>query len=221
MTNKYIFQINHCYEYLADEQSIINEWKSSNKIDPSDWSLDSFKDIKSNLKDFYIKEQRFRCSYCLQKQNTKRHDLWDLEHIIPRSEMPEFMFEPENLCVVCKDCNSNKREYNPLLNKKVKNLPKGSKRYKLVHSHFDEYSEHIKCVMPGKFYIPRNEKGEESIYVYKLNRFYKYQDRRIENHEEDINDLAIILLQTNDPEERDRVKKEILFKTINQKELNL
>ena len=207
------FKISKSYKYSNCEQQLIKDWLQG-EVKGSDWNSKCFEALKKNIKTFYIKEQNYRCSYCLQKFQTDRHDLWDLEHIIPRKEKPKFMFETENLCVVCKDCNSNKRDYNPLLNKKVKNLPKSAEKYKLVHSHFDEYSEHIKCVSPGKLYLPRNDKGEESIYIYRLNRFYKYQDSRIEEHEEDINDLACLLLQSGDPYERQQAKNELILKVL-------
>ena len=64
--------------------------------------------VKKEIKDHYLHVQDYRCAYCRQRMEVKHNGMWDTEHIINKDEYPAFMFEPRNLCVCCKDCNTIK-----------------------------------------------------------------------------------------------------------------
>lgn len=78
----------------------------SNKIWNS--SDEEITKIRVELRKHYIPQQNNCCSYC-RMENTQKHGLtWDVEHIIPQGDFPQFLFEPRNLSLSCKDCNGSK-----------------------------------------------------------------------------------------------------------------
>ncbi|WP_265169730.1 hypothetical protein [Pseudomonas solani] len=116
----------------------------------------------------------------------------NIEHIIPKSKKIEFIFEPKNLCVICPDCNEVKRsqevtgdEPNPLKRNAIQ-YPRTSGAFKIVHPHFDNYSEHI--IHANRIYIDITPKGHWTIGACKLNRFY----HRFGVCEELVEDVALI-----------------------------
>lgn len=204
----YSIKINKPYVLDKDEQTLVNNWKSTGNISSEDWSKECFIVLKKKMKSHYIEQQRNRCCYCLQELKSSRHDLWDLEHIVPRKTNPSFMFEPINLCVACKDCNSKKDAFVPLVNKTVKKVPLKSDRYKIFHVHLDEYSDHITCTFPGDFYKAKNEKGEETIVQCGLLRFHRYANR--DTPDPQIDDLARGVISSVNGTSRDVMEKALL-----------
>ena len=80
----------------------------------------SHKDIKEAL----LKETHKKCAYC---ESLITHiDYGDIEHIIPKSKVPEKTFEWENVTIACGVCNTNKSDYydekSPLINPYLDNL---------------------------------------------------------------------------------------------------
>ena len=126
--------------------------------------------VKKHIKDHYIVVQDYTCVYCQQKIVVKHGMAWDIEHIIPKSPYPQFLFTEENLAVACKDCNLIKSDKNVLKNSKRKRFPKKSEDYIIVHPHFDVYDEHIQ-IIAKEIYRPKDEKGKQTIEVCGLLRF--------------------------------------------------
>ncbi|MOA15854.1 hypothetical protein D3C78_1360370 [compost metagenome] len=97
-----------------------------------------------------------------------------IEHILPKSLFPNFIFEPKNLCVICADCNTAKNNGN-VINDDEQDTCKGSaityprstRRFKIIHPHIDKYTDHI--VRAGIFYIDKTTKGHFTIGICKLN----------------------------------------------------
>lgn len=135
------------------------------------------KKIKKKIKDFYIKSQAYTCPYCRQKIHVEHNAAWDAEHIIPKDKHPQFMFEPLNLCVSCKDCNQEKSNKNVLKNKARTTLPQNSEDYLVIHPHLDDYAKHIRILNSSLFFIPLDTKGRATIEICGLLRFlYKFTD---------------------------------------------
>lgn len=128
-------------------------------------------DVKKHIKDYYKIVQDYICPYCQQKIIVDHNAIWDAEHIIPKDTRPEFMFEPENLCVSCKDCNGEKLNKNVLKNPNNIKFPRNNDAYLICHPHFDEYDKHIRIINNPHFFIPRTDKGRETIEVCGLLRF--------------------------------------------------
>lgn len=138
------------------------------------WSDDDLDFVRKEIKDYYIKEQDYVCVYCRQNLKSNNGRVWDVEHIISRESVHEFMFTPENLCVSCPDCNQRKGDSRITSSKARKKLPSESRFYSIIHPHFDRYSDHVDAVKPGEFYISKTKKGENTISICGLNRFYEY-----------------------------------------------
>lgn len=136
------------------------------------WSEAVVSGVRKEIKDHYIREQSYRCCYCQHVIDSPNNAVWDAEHVISRSARPEFMFEPLNLAVACKDCNLAKLEENVLKNPKRKTFPKKSDDYLIVHPHFDDYDDHI--LWFGPVVSPTgigSGKGTATIVTCKLYRY--------------------------------------------------
>ena len=139
------------------------------------WELSSYKKVKNNIKYHYSIVQSDICAYC---RTPIRFDGYGehIEHIVPKSKKFRWMFHPENLCLSCFGCNKKKKDENTLVNpfsgygNKYSSFPNNSLDYKIVHPHYDSYSNHIK--EEKLICIPKNGslKGLETIRICKLNR---------------------------------------------------
>lgn len=182
------------YTLSNDEDKIIKVYllKPIKERKNTDWSLNEFAELKKNIKNHYIKEQTRTCAYCKVELKTEHNALWDLEHIIDRNSNVNFMFEPKNLCVSCKDCNTYKGTTNVLKNKGRKTFPNESSDYLIIHPHFDDYAEHITVVCPGDLYRPRTEKGRFTIITCNLLRFFSLAG--MDPVDQNIDELAKVLI---------------------------
>lgn len=162
---------------IKDKVDSYNKLKKEEKFG-SYWDNEKDKElsnVKKHIKDYYIKVQNYTCPYCQQKIVIKHNGVWDAEHIIPKDEYPQFLLEPKNLCVSCKDCNQEKKNKNVLVNPNRKTFPTKNTDYKLSHPHFDDYFSNIKILKSSLCFIPLNEKGKKTIEICGLLRFlYKF-----------------------------------------------
>lgn len=152
----------------------IEDKLKSNDFCGACWSDDDIDFIRKEIKDHYIKTQNYTCVYCKQIIKSTNGRVWDIEHIISRESVHEFMFEPKNLCTACPECNNRKGANKVTQSKARKRLPVKSEDYSIVHPHFDNYDEHIEAIKPGEFYISKSHKGEKTISMCGLNRFYEF-----------------------------------------------
>ncbi|MBP2304746.1 HNH endonuclease [Azospirillum melinis] len=150
--------------------------------------------IKERIKSHYIISQDYTCPYCRQRIQVDHKATWDAEHIIPKDTHPRFMFEAQNLCVSCKDCNQEKLNKNVLKDDKKKKFPNESEEYIFNHPHFDDYDENIKIISLAGFYLPRTDKGRKTVEICGLLRFlYKFS-----NYEWGPSDVAPRIRALND-----------------------
>ena len=134
-------------------------------------------DVKKFIKDHYKVAQDYKCSYCQQRIEVNHNGAWDAEHIIPKDSHPQFMFEPRNLCISCKDCNLIKLNKPVLKNKTRSTFADSPDDYLICHPHFHEYSQHINIIQEAGFYLPRTPVGVMLVEVCGLLRFVlKYAD---------------------------------------------
>lgn len=167
--------------FEGELENIIDEYlyQLSNGLCDNIWSKndDSLKKVKKHIKEHYLNAQDYTCSYCKQRIEVGHNAIWDIEHIIPKDKYPNFIFEPMNLCVVCKDCNLEKRNKDVLTNTSRKTFPIKSEDYLIIHPHFDDYRNHMKILNSSLFFIPLDRKGKETIETCGLLRFlYKFSD---------------------------------------------
>lgn len=159
-------------DYSAESKDLIKSVtdRCSDTLTADVWNYDELEPVKAEVKNHYKIEQNFRCSYCWRKILVKHSATWDTEHIVPRALHPEFIFEPKNLCIACKDCNVAKGDAEVLVNKTRKRYPTKSSAFKIVHPHFDNYEEHI-SIHIDHIYKPKSDKGKFTIEHCNLLRF--------------------------------------------------
>ena len=145
------------------------EAKASEDQLPEYWENDLVKPVRRNAKAYFIRKQKRCCCYCKQRVSSKNFKVWDVEHVLPRSSNPAFMFEPQNLAVSCPDCNTAKSNKKISKSKNYKRFPRSSNSYTIVHPHFDSYEDNIHVV--GYIYSPKTLKGKETIIACDLLRF--------------------------------------------------
>lgn len=104
--------------------------------------------IRANIRNFYLLQQNNHCCYCKMLKQEDHGLVWDVEHIIPKAPYPQFLFEPYNLAVSCKECNISKDNQETLVNttSTQQGYPMQGDKYLIIHPHFDNYDEHIEVI---------------------------------------------------------------------------
>lgn len=138
------------------------------------WSDDDLQEIKDRIKSHYHAVQNTVCPYCKRQLDSRNGRNWDIEHIISRSSVSNFMFEPKNICMACVDCNTEKSDKTVTTSKAKSHYPSRSEQFLIIHPHYDEYDDFLLAIEPGLFYFPRHPKGRKTIEICGLNRFYEY-----------------------------------------------
>ena len=157
--------------FSLESKKIIDNYNNNKNLhDTSYWSNDDIVKLKSEIKSYYKDKQKYTCVYCNKSIRVNHSAVWDIEHIVPKSTYPRFMFIPENLCVSCKDCNTIKNNKAVLINRSIVRYPMKSSSFSIIHPHFDNYSEHLDIYL-GKIYSPKTLKGKNTIEACGLLRF--------------------------------------------------
>lgn len=164
-------------QYSEDQSQLIIDYLSLADFNHTFWSnnnipeyyIDRIKSLKSEIKHHYRIEQQYTCVYCGNTNYINHGSSWHIEHIIPKETNDQLMFESENLCLSCPECNQYKGRKKVLIDG-INNSSRSSD-FVIVHPHYDEYNEHI--LREGMLYIPNNgsDKGKNTIKVCKLFRF--------------------------------------------------
>lgn len=163
-------------EYSGKAKDYVDAFGKKKTEDKSgcQWEVKGDKDLialKKVIKKHYLKAQDFRCAYCRQKVVVKHNAAWDTEHILCKDQYPQFMFEPKNLCVSCKDCNNIKRAKNVLTNKGRTTFPDAPDDYIICHPHLHNYADHIRVIREAVLYLPISKEGRQLIEICGLLRF--------------------------------------------------
>lgn len=109
----------------------------------------------ADIKEAIQRETCDKCAYCESK--VPHTYFGDVEHISPKSRVPELVVTWGNLTFVCAQCNNKKRDYydpdDPL-----------------IHPYDDEPAEHLKFYGPVCFEIAGDAKGRSSVVNLDLSR---------------------------------------------------
>ena len=207
--------INNAVAFNAEQLKQIKHKKITAKFSNNSWSDEDLHNLKTLIKKHYIFEQDAICPYCQQNIRSSNGRYWDIEHIIPRATSPYFMFEPLNLCISCIDCNNAKSNKKVTNSNAQKHYPIRSKDYLIVHPHFDNYEEHILVIRAGYYYVARKPKGEKTISICRLNRFYGLAGYgKAANVEERLVMLSNQLIETKNIDVKNEIFKEIAALSI-------
>jgi uncharacterized protein (TIGR02646 family) len=94
----------------SDLETNINEWtkeyleKCSTGEEISEALKSKYRD--SRIKELLLRETNGKCAYCESK--ITHISFGDVEHIVPKTKMPELTFLYSNLTLACSICNNNK-----------------------------------------------------------------------------------------------------------------
>ena len=141
---------------------------SKGKPQKEDWENSSLKAFKDRVRQYYRQQQNRKCVYCRMDVSSAT-GYFHIEHIVPKSVHPEWMYEPFNLCLACPQCNSAKNIQEVLDNTDITDLPTESSDYLIIHPHIDRYFDNIEIV-DGLLYKGLTKKGEYTIKLCNLTR---------------------------------------------------
>ncbi|MED1285836.1 HNH endonuclease [Bacillus mycoides] len=113
------------------------------------------------IKHTLLKETKGKCAYC--ESSFIATDYGDIEHIEPKSKVPEKIFEWNNLTLACGKCNLNKRDYHDV------ELP-------LLNPYIDKPEEEI--IFMGPMVSARSERALMTIKKLDLDRVELYERRK-------------------------------------------
>lgn len=134
-------------------------------------------EIKEYMKIRLYTIQGDYCIYCGNKfrSNNSAHR----EHIIPKSEYPEYSFHPKNLVLSCDVCNGFefKGEIDFTLNKAQTRANYDDLDLEIIHPYIDDFFLHINDSNPTLRVINDSPKGRKHIEVFKLNEGWNHEQR--------------------------------------------
>lgn len=132
--------------------------------------------IRKEIRTHYLKEQGKHCAYCRMYNHTSHGLSWDIDHILPKDHYPQFLFQPLNLILSCKECNRAKSDKVLLVDKgrtfRYK-YPQDPDVFEIIHPHFDSYEDNIFIEKVGKYYnyYHKTDKGLNTIIACELTRY--------------------------------------------------
>lgn len=176
MRPEYIFKIDAIYEKtlednveIADDEAAKKKWKKA------------YKNFKDNIRIHLKKKQNGRCAFCRCFISTGT-SYPNLEHLVSKTDYPQFITLPENLVYCCWKCNKSKLKQNtlsnPIIDKTKQTFPSTSSGFIIVNPYHDNYEDHIEFI--DEVIIKKkgtSVKGENTIVFYGLPRPELAEDR--------------------------------------------
>ncbi|HDS2645224.1 TPA: HNH endonuclease [Klebsiella aerogenes] len=168
------------FTFTAENISHIRTAISENKLDDKVkvWEHKLLKSMRRELKQYILSNRNdgFKCAYCLKDFHNEHNMNIDVEHILPKSQYPEYTFTLKNLAVACKRCNLLiKRNDVSFLNSNfIRKKPFNSKYYKIFHpvidrkNHLSLLDVHFNGCHIIK-YQTNSEKANNTYIYFKLN----------------------------------------------------
>lgn len=203
------FVIDHPYK-LTDEDIKAIEEASPVEKNKDDWEKKCLNDFKGRFRRDMLQKQYYRCAYCRLELHTNEVTP-EIEHIVPKNLKPNWMYEPFNLCLSCKLCNTKKgHKKKTLVDESVKDMPHDTKAYKMIHPHLDKYSDNIEFV-GDILYRGISDKGKYTIGLCELNRYEVAAARAMELIKQGVIDETRTILLLSDKENQDLIDKLDVF----------
>lgn len=158
----------------AKLKKLILSKQNDPKFTYDNWGDADLLPLRKFVRKHYRPMQNKRCYFCKNPLSKKSALNCQVEHLIPKSVHPQFIFTPKNLCLICCDCNESKGTHSVTkASAKLLGYPRSSKQFTIVHPHFDEYSKYIHKTEKGHFTgLDDNgaRKGSYTIFVCGLNK---------------------------------------------------
>lgn len=162
---------------LLDTNDLLLIDTAISKGGKSIWDDNTLNNVKKKIKDHYRGINGGKCCYCRKCFVGEFSMVIDIEHVLPKSIFPDFIFDSFNLNIACKRCNMSIKGQRTdfLVNEKTIHLnPQQSDQYKFIHPNLDNYEDnlqHLVVVIGSKElikYIPRKPKGTYTYEYFKL-----------------------------------------------------
>lgn len=154
------------YQPDANDQEVLRDFPPTVK---EDWSQSRYTDYKAKLKRHYYFGQRDRCAYCRNRIEAEAY-YEPLDHIVAKSEKPEWLLEPQNLVVTCDRCN-NRKSTSAVLSEEYQDVdeyPEESEAFIIFNPHFDQWEDHLQYEDDIFLVAVPDSKGEETISTCRL-----------------------------------------------------
>lgn len=168
MKSRHLAPVLHPLTSMTEEQHGEIKLRAINKA--VDWSTSDgayggiILKFREEVKEHYFTAQRRRCCYC----SIELHDhkiTYDAEHILDKSDYPEYMFEPGNLAASCRLCNQAKSNHSiSVTGLRFTELSRNRDDYSIIHPHLDEWRDHLRFDLIGRIApVENSKKGPETI----------------------------------------------------------
>ncbi|MDG0509479.1 HNH endonuclease [Klebsiella quasipneumoniae] len=126
-------------EHISHIRTVIAEKNADDKVKV--WENSLLSPLRRELKHYILSNRTdgIKCAYCLKNFYNEHSMNIDVEHILPKSQYPEYTFTLKNLAVACKRCNLLiKRNDVSFLNDNFnRKKPFNSKYYAITHPVID------------------------------------------------------------------------------------
>lgn len=145
------------------------------------WNNIKVDQIKVRLKEHYRLSSDEQCCYCKKDFGDEFNMVIDIEHILPKSRFPDYMFDVFNLNIACKRCNmrikKDKIDFIVNMDEIVAQRLERS-QYKFIHPNFDNYFNHLEVIQilrnNKKFIkylvVDNSQKGKYTYKYFQLDR---------------------------------------------------
>lgn len=186
------------------------------------WSKKN-KKLREHIKFHLSVVQDSKCAYCREKIHFDGFGD-PIEHIVPKSLKPKWMYHPKNLCLSCYGCNTKKSKDNTLvagfgINSEYIDIPITSNAYTILHPYYDKFSDLI--VREGFVFKPNpldtTLKGYNTIKMCDLNRLdlLYTRARKKMNNSKTVQALAVkIILNPSSTKEEKKASKKLIDEII-------
>lgn len=133
-----------------------------------------FTNFKANIRAHLKRKQNNKCALCRCRISIGT-SYSNLEHLVPKTQYPQFEFKEDNLVYACHRCNFSKTKLNtlsnPVKNKSTQVFPINSQGFNIVNPYYDNYEDHIDFLDDVIVVnINNSTKGANTIKFYKLFR---------------------------------------------------
>jgi hypothetical protein len=160
------------------------------------WDEETLLPFKKRLKTHLLGKTSEQCCYCRRGFEDEFSMVIDIEHVLPKSSFPEFMFELFNLSVSCKRCNMRvKKESLVFIADRhfIRANPRNRDEYHLIHPNFDYYFDHITRLaftVNDKKYIKYMQHTKKGKYTYEFFELEKIEIAAL-NYSQGIDDIGL------------------------------
>lgn len=166
------------FNFSPEENMLINDCI---KKGHNEWKNNDVKDLKDRIKVYLRERQKDFCCYCLRNLHNEFKLVIDIEHVLPKHQFVDFMFNLDNLAASCKRCNMQmKGRRVDFINECFHRNPNpfATENYKFIHPNTDVFVEHIKYIFSQEgtnilisySVINNSKKGKYSLDFFKLKR---------------------------------------------------